>query len=403
MAAAQNQMNITVMLGENSVGPIPGSTEPADALEFYAALAQGAERAKADALFIADVFWPQPHRMVDGTAYLLEPISFLGALAARTSTIGLIGTASTTFSEAYHVARQFSSIDQLSGGRAGWNIATSSLGQEHFNREMPSHSDRYRMARDFVDAVQSYWKQWDPSSEQGSPLLVLAAASDEALDFAGDYVELVPTTWRTIESAQKFRANLRARAKQSGRDPDQIRMQVLVGPIMGDTEQRAKEVQRELLDALDLDQGRTSLERRLNGLDLTGLELDEPIPPELLPESETIEHFGLRSRYELYRHYAVDERRTLRELIEIEAQFGGNWAPVGTPEQIADLLTEWFTEGACDGFVKHYSDQGESWDLFMEGVIPILQQRGIFRREYAESTLRGNLLQGTGSPVALGA
>jgi alkanesulfonate monooxygenase SsuD/methylene tetrahydromethanopterin reductase-like flavin-dependent oxidoreductase (luciferase family) len=390
-------MNLVVMLGEGSRRPAltegSSSLQPPDTLEFFAGLAQAAERAKADSIFIADVFWPElPHR-VDGTPYFLEPISLLGALAARTSAIGLIGTASTTFSEPYHVARQFSSIDQLSNGRAGWNIATSSLGQQHFSKEMPSHSDRYRMARDFVDRVRSYWKRWGASSPQESPVLVLAAASDEARDFGGEYVETVATTWQTIEEAQAFRASVRARAEKFGRNPDAVRVIVLVGAIMGETERQAEEVKRELLDRLDLDKGRSALSRRLNGLDVSEMPLDEPIPPELLPESETVEHFGLRSRYELYRRYAVDERWTLRQLIEMEAQFGGNWAPVGTPEQIADQMTEWFTQGACDGFVKHYTDHGNSFDLFMEGVVPILQDRGIFRREYTEPTLRGNMSQ----------
>jgi alkanesulfonate monooxygenase SsuD/methylene tetrahydromethanopterin reductase-like flavin-dependent oxidoreductase (luciferase family) len=395
-------VNITVMLAEGSMPPVRPLTadgEPADTLAVFADLAQSAERAKADAIFVPDIFRPDPPRMADGAAYLIEPASFLGALAARTSAIGLIGTASTTFSDVYHVAREFSSLDQLSNGRAAWNIATSSMGQELFGRSMPSHSDRYRMAREFVDSVGAYWTRWGPTSAQGAPVLVLAAASDEARDFGGDYVDLVASTWRTIESARAFRSGVRARAQQSGRDPDRIRAQVLVGPIMGATEQRAQEAQREILDAIDWERARVAFQRRLNGLDLSGLDLDEPIPAELLPESEQVEHFGLRSRYELYRHYAVDERRTLRQLLEIEAQFGGNWAPVGTPEQIANLLAEWYLEGACDGFVLHHTHRGDSWELFMEGVIPTLQRRGLFRREYAEPTLRGNLLHETGSPA----
>lgn len=398
--------------------------EEASALPLHADLAACAERGLFDALFVADGLYLDTARMAREPMGLFEPITMLSAMAACTSHIGLLGSMSTTFSEPYNVARQLAALDQLSAGRAGWNIVTSSGGAENYGNEpLPSHSERYRRAGEFVDTVVALWDSWAddailldreggvfadperihpinftgdyfsvagplniPRSPQGRPVLAQAGSSEDGRRFAASRAELVFTAQQTLADSLAFTRDLKARARAAGRDPEKLKVLPGVCPFIGSTEAEARAAVRELGELMDLDMGRMQLQQQLGGVDLTGLDLDRPIPGELLPEVTQVQ--GRQSRYGLFKQLATEEKLTVRELIDMEVASTGHWLTVGTPEQVADQLAERFLAGACDGYVLMPPYLPEGLELFVDHVVPLLQKRGLYRREYAGSTLR---------------
>lgn len=401
--------------------------EQITSLDFHADIAACAERGKMDAIFVADGLFLDTGRMAAEPLGLFEPITMLSAMAARTEHIGLIGSVSTTFSDPYNVARQMASIDHLSGGRAAWNIVTSSGGEVNFGgRPLPSHADRYRRAAEFVDAVVALWDSWAddailadresgvfadpakirtidhvsdhfsitgplniPRSPQGRPVLAQAGSSEDGRRFAAARAELIFTAQQTLPGSVEFYEDMRARVVATGRDPNQVRILPGVSPIIGSTEAEAKAITRELGDLVNLKIGLEQLTQQLGGVDLTGLEPDAPIPPDILPDVETVQ--GRQSRYAVFRQLAIEDKLTLHELVALEVGSTGHWSISGTPEQIADLLAERYLGAGCDGFVLMPAYFPGGLEVFVDHVVPLLQQRGLYRTEYAATTLRGNL------------
>jgi FMN-dependent oxidoreductase (nitrilotriacetate monooxygenase family) len=381
-----------------------------------------AEKGKFDFLFVADSLSinekSSPH-------YLnrFEPLTILSGLAAVTSKIGLVGTLTVSYSEPFNVARQFSSLDHLSGGRAGWNVVTSWLGDTaaNFSRtEHPAHDVRYRIAAEYVDVVQGLWDSWeddahvadkesgqfvDPDklhrldhkgeffqvrgplnikrSPQGQPIIFQAGASDDGRNFASQRADAIFTHAPTFEDGQSYYSDVKARAKGFGRDPEQLFVLPGISTIVGDTDEDAEARYRELARRESLETGFGFLSRTFNDHDFRQYDLDAPFPD--------VAHIGLNSQQSATLRILAEvraEKLTLRQVVERLATPRG--AFVGSPETVANELQRWFENGAADGFVLFEPLPGQL-ELFVEKVIPILQARGLFRDEYEGDTFRENL------------
>jgi FMN-dependent oxidoreductase (nitrilotriacetate monooxygenase family) len=426
-----DQLVLAVLIGGvgNHIGAWrrPGSrVEEKYSLSLFKDVVGWAEAAKLHAVFIADTLRLEPDTLRTQPLAHLEPVTLLSALAAVTEHIGLIGSISTTFSEPFNVARQLASLDHLSGGRAGWNLVTSAWGEENFGRELPSHEERYERAAEFAEVLFELWDSWeadaleldrstgvyaDPDrvrridhvgkhfdvrgplnlarTPQGRPIVAQAGSSGTGQDVAARFADVVFTTGRVSDDdGLAFYESLKARVAAHGRNPDDVKILPGVSPIIGQTEAEAKAVERELNGFIDLDAGRARLSRQLAGTSIDDLQLDEPVPLERLPAVDAVE--GRRSRFGVYRTL-IEERWTLRRLIEWEVSSAGHFVPVGAPEQIADLLVDRFERGTADGFILLPSYLPEGFSLLTDAVVPILQERGVFQTEYAGDTLRENL------------
>jgi FMN-dependent oxidoreductase (nitrilotriacetate monooxygenase family) len=389
----------------------------------YTRLAQIAERGKLDSVFFADSpsLWGDIGRRPSGS---LEPTVVLAALAAATTRIGLIATASTTYNEPYNLARRFASLDHLSGGRAGWNIVTTATvdAARNFNLEaLPGHAARYERAEEFVQVAKKLWDSWDdaailgdkasgrwgdqalvypaahvgkhfqvagalnvPRSPQGHPLLVQAGSSEDGRLFAAAHAEAVFTAQQTLEAAQAFYADIKRRAAAAGRDPDGVLILPGIVPVLGDTEAEARELEAELDRLIVPEYARDQLAGLL-GLDPAELELDRELPPGL-PEEDQVE--GMKSRYTLIVELARRERLTVRQLIGRLGGGRGHRTFTGTAEQVADAIEDWADHGAADGFNIMPAVMPSGLEAFVDRVVPILQERDRFRTEYTGTTLR---------------
>lgn len=395
-------------------------------LDYYASVAKLAESFKLDAVFRADVPYLNPGRIERTAGIGIEPLTLLSAVAAVTRDIGVIGTVSTSFSEPYNVARAFATLDHLSGGRVGWNVVTSAFGERNFGLdELPPQDARYARAAEFVEVARGLWAGWEPDawtldrtsgvfadpakvhalnhrgrffqvegpldiprSPQGEPVLVQAGASGPGRAFAASFAELIFTAAQSIEQARAFRTDVRALAEGAGRAADDLVVLPGVKTIIAESEREADALNRELRDFIDMDAGRADLEKVMGFVDLSGIGLDERIPAERLAFDETA--LGRRqSRPALFRRLALEEGYTVRQLIEEQTLSAGHKIVVGVPEAVADLLEEWYRGGAADGFVVIPAVANAP--AFLEGVVPILQGRGLFRREYETGTLREHL------------
>ncbi|MFE2429225.1 LLM class flavin-dependent oxidoreductase [Streptomyces sp. NPDC059373] len=396
--------------------------ERATDLTYFQELARTAERGKLDSVFLADglALWGQVRYNVLGG---FEPLTLLSALAAVTSRIGLIATVSTTFNEPFHVARKFASLDHISGGRAGWNIVTSGSVNEARNfglAEHPEHSARYDRAREFVDVATKLWDSWEDDapvvdrergiyadagkvraidhagehfrvqgplnvqrSPQGYPLLVQAGSSEDGKEFAAQHAEAVFTAQQTLADGQAFYKDLKSRLPRYGRAPEDLKILPGICPVIGSTEAEAHALEDELTALQIPEYGLAQLSTML-GVDLAGLPLDGPLPE--LPEERDIN--GNKSRFTLVAELARRDGLNLRELIARLGGGRGHRVFAGTPEQIADQLEEWFTQGAADGFNIMPPHLPGGLEDFVDHVVPILQDRGLFRTEYTGRTLR---------------
>ncbi|MFC8526886.1 NtaA/DmoA family FMN-dependent monooxygenase [Nocardia sp. NPDC057227] len=396
--------------GNTRPGEIPpGDTRgPGNPLAHYARLARLAEAATFDLLFAADALGSDAELGAKP-----EPITLFAALAAQTEHIGLVPTVSTTFTAPFNLARQLQSLDHLSGGRAGWNAVTSAIGEHNFgDAPLPAHADRYRQGLEHVSVVTRLWDSWRdgsqqgpidhrgefyrvagplplPRSPQGRPVLFQAGSSADGQDFAARFAEGVYTAQQTLAGAQRFYRSLKAKTAAAGRDPAGLLVLPGVSTTIGGTEAEARALDAELFEAGYSAQSRIGLERHLAGADLSGLGLDDTVPAGLLPPVHAIQ--GRQSRYALFRELAVEEGWTLRQLLELQQRSAGHGRAVGSPEQVAERLIEWFRQGGADGFVIMPGQGPGGVEAFTEQVVPILRRRGVFRTEYESTTLRGNL------------
>ncbi|KJC39579.1 monooxygenase [Bradyrhizobium sp. LTSP849] len=392
-------------------------------ITYYQELAQRAEASKFDAIFFAD-----GPALADNVRYAqrfrFEPITWLAAIAAVTSRIGLIATASTTYTEPYNLARLFASLDHLSRGRAGWNIVTTSAPQAAQNfglPEHPPHHERYERAREYLDVISRLWDSWeddalvnDPASgifadtskihtldhvgkhfrvrgplnisrtPQGRPVYVQAGASDDGRAFAARYAEAIFTAHQTLESARAFYADIKRQARTFDRGPDEIKILPGISPFIGSTQAEADRLQDEFNELIQPEYSLTQL-RQMIGVDLTGYDLDGPVPRHLI---DTASARGVASRFKLVVDIVDREKPTIRQLVQRLAGARGHWVIAGTPEKIADNIQTWFEGGAADGFNVMPPWLPGGIDAFTEHVVPILRKRGLFREEYTGTTLR---------------
>lgn len=391
---------------------------------FYQDLARSAEAAKLDAVFFAD-----GPAQVDNIRYAsrfrLEPLTWLSAIAAATTHIGLIGTASTTYYEPYNLARLYASLDHLSGGRAGWNIVTTAVPQAsaNFNLvEPPNHAERYARAAEFVDVVTKLWDSWEddalladaasglfaddarihpiehvgrhfrvkgalntPRTPQGRPVYVQAGSSDDGRVFAARYAEAIFTAHQTLASAKAFYADIKRQAQALGRNPDHVKILPGISPYIGSTTAEAQRLYEAFNDLIQPDYSLAQL-RQITGVDLSGLPLSAEVPLDALAGAPATKRVA--SRFQLVEDIVRRERPTLRQLIDRLAGARGHYVAVGTPEQIADEIQLWFENGAADGFNVMPPWYPAGFDLFASEVVPLLRKRGLFRHDYTGRTLR---------------
>ena len=392
-------------------------------ITFYQELAKAAEAAKFDAIFFADA--PAlAENIAHAARFRFEPITWFAALAAVTERIGFVATASTTYTQPYNLARQFAALDQLSKGRAGWNIVTTSHPEAARNfglPEHPPHASRYEIAREYVEVVTKLWDSWEddavladpvsgafadpskihpiehagrhfrvkgalntPRPPQGRPVYVQAGSSEDGRDFAARFAEAIFTAHQSVESAREFYTDVKARARALGRPANAIRILPGISPFIGGTEAEAKALEREF-NALIQPEASLAQLYRMIGVDLSGWNLDAPFPLEALPATGD---FGPNSRAQLVRGIVERERPTIRGLIERLAGARGHFVTAGTPEQIADLIETWFRTGAADGFNVMPPWLPGGFEAFASEVVPILRRRGLFREDYEGTTLR---------------
>lgn len=402
--------------------------------EFIKQQALVAERGKFDMLFLADGVSAgyQSTGFEQHSSLSFEPYTLLSGLAAVTSKIGVVGTVSTTFNEPFNVARKFASLDHLSGGRAGWNVVTSA-GLEAANnfglKDEPTHAQRYKRAEEFVDVTKKLWDSWEDDAVvydkehgqyvnrekvhqvnyegqflsvtgplniarpiQGYPVVVQAGSSEAGKELAAHTAEVIFTAWQTLEEAQAFYSDVKSRLAKYGRHPDKLKIMPGVYPIVGKTIEEAQAKRQQLLDLIPESLGVALLSQQL-GVDLSSYPVDKPLPK--LPDISEIN--GMKSRFQLIKDLAKREQLTIRQLYQHIAGARGHREIIGTPEQIADQLQEWFEQGAADGFNIMPPTFPDGLNDFVDLVIPELQKRGIFRTEYEGSTLREHL--GLAKPI----
>jgi FMN-dependent oxidoreductase (nitrilotriacetate monooxygenase family) len=392
-------------------------------VEHYQQLARTAERGKLDSIFFADspVLFGEVGRRPAGK---LEPTVLLTAIAGATERIGLIATASTTYNEPFNLARRFASVDWVSGGRAGWNVVTTAGPDAARNfgiDDQPAHAARYERAAEFIEVAQKLWDSWEddavladkvegvwgdstrirtidhegkhfkvrgplnvPRSPQGHPLIVQAGSSEDGKNLAARYAEAVFTAHQTLLDAQAFYADLKARTAAVGRAPEGIKILPGIVPVIGDTEEEALRLERELDQLIKPEYARLQLAKTLR-VAPDDLPLDRELPDDL-PNEDEIE--GAKSRYTLIVALARREKLTVRELIGRLGGGRGHRTFTGTPVQVADAIQEWFESGAADGFNIMPPVLPSGLEAFVDHVVPILQGRGLFRTEYTGRTLR---------------
>lgn len=388
--------------------------------------AETLERGCIDAFFMADhlavLNMPMDALKRSATVTSFEPMTLLSALAMVTRRLGLIATGSTTYDEPYHVARRFASLDHLSGGRAGWNVVTTSNPDASRNfgfEEHLDHAERYARAREFFDVVTGLWDSWaddafirdvahgiyfDPAKlhvldhkgkylsvrgplnigrpVQGWPVIVQAGASEAGRQLAAETAEAVFTAQGSLEAGRSFYADVKGRMEKLGRNPDHMRILPGCMIYVGDSLEEAQ-AKRATLDALvHYDSAIAALSIAL-GHDASGFDPDAPLPE--IPESN-----ASKSGRERAINLARREKMTVRQLAQRLGGHGG-LAMLGTPKMIADQMEEWLVTRGSDGFTLQFPYLPQGLDDFVDRVVPELQRRGLFRRDYEGATLRENL------------
>jgi alkanesulfonate monooxygenase len=390
-------------------------------------LAQTLERGKFDAFFMADhmavLNMPTKALKRSHTATSFEPFTLLSALSQVTERLGLAATASTTFDAPYHIARRFASLDHISGGRAAWNVVTTSNPDAALNFGMDEHMEhgqRYRRAREFYDVVTGLWDSWaddafirdvengiyfDPEKMhvldhkgeflsvrgplniarpiQGWPVIVQAGASESGRQLAAETAEAVFTSQASLAIGQAFYKDVKGRAEKLGRSRDHMKILPAAFAVVGDTLEEAQRKRDKLDSLVHPDSGLASLSIAL-GTDASSFDLDGPLPDDI-PETN-----ASKSGRERTIEMARNENLTVRQLAQ---RVGGRTGLsfIGTPKMIADQMEEWLVTEGSDGFTMQFPFLPMGLDDFVNQVIPELQRRGIFRTEYEGKTLRENL------------
>lgn len=391
---------------------------------FYTRQAQRAEAGKFDFVFIADGLFIN-EKSIPHFLNRFEPLTILSALAAVTSRIGLVGTVSTSYSEPFTVSRQLASLDHISGGRAGWNVVTSPLEGSALNYgktidEHPGHAKRYRIAAEYLQVAKGLWDSWeddafirdketgvffDPKkmhalhhkgeffsvqgplnisrSRQGHPVIFQAGSSEAGKSFAARSADAIFTGHVTLADARQFYQDVKSRAEAAGRNPDELLILPGIAPIIGQTEEEAEQKYQELANLVSVEQALAYLGRYYDHHDFSVYPLDEPFP-----DLGDVGKNSFQSTTERIKRDAKKNNLTLRQVALQEATPRPLF--MGTPQKVADMAQEWFEERGADGFIVSSSIPYALHD-FIEQVVPLLQERGLFRTEYEADTLRGHL------------
>ena len=393
----------------------------------YQRFVRSLERGRFDAFFMADhlavMNMPMAALKRSATVTSFDPLTLLPALAVVTEHLGLIATASTTYNDPYHVARKFASLDHISGGRAGWNVVTSANPQEarNFGREQHlEHGERYRRAREFFDVVTGLWDSWaddafirdveagvyfDPDKMhvldhtgphlsvrgplnvarpiQGWPVIVQAGASEAGRQLAAETAEVVFSSPNTLDDGQRYYADVKGRMEACGRSPDQLKILPGAFVVVGDSLAEARAKKTTLDSLVHPDSGIATLSVLL-GHDVSGFELDGPLPD--IPDSN-----ASKSGRQKLVSMARRDKMTVRQLAQYVGGSFSSLELIGTPRTIADQMEEWLLDRGCDGFNVMFPYLPGGLDDFVDRVVPELQRRELFRREYEGPTLRDNL------------
>jgi N-acetyl-S-(2-succino)cysteine monooxygenase len=383
-----------------------------------------AERGLLDAVFFAD----SPGLAVFRARYFpqvgFDPLEILAALSRSTTRIGLIATASTTYSAPYDLARRLSTIDHLSGGRAGWNIVTTRYAGAAGNFGLAAHPDpaeRYARAAEFIEVVTRLWDSWDaaavladqdtgrwadtglirpadfhgrffdvsgaltlPRSPQGRPAFAQAGSSGPGIELAGQSADLVFTAQPDIAAGRAFRDSVRAAARRHGRDPGDVLVLPGVAFVLGSTEAEARALRSELEDRVDPEFRWRNLAHNA-GLDAGLIDPDKPLSEAALAKASRT------SRTDEIARRGRETGKTFRELAAELTGLPGGLEFTGTPEQLAGLIEQWLAAGAADGFTLQPATLPGALRQFTDHVVPLLQARGLHRTEYTATTLRGHL------------
>jgi FMN-dependent oxidoreductase (nitrilotriacetate monooxygenase family) len=396
----------------------PGALDSFQDFRAIQKIGEIAERGRFDLIFMGD------NLNADLTAHpsytlRLEPLTMLAALSTSTKHIGLGATVSTTYSDPFSVARMFASLDHISGGRAAWNAVTTSnpaVGA-NFGTVHPDHARRYEMAGEFLDVVKGLWDCWDDDAivadkasglyidpakvraldhegaffkvkgpvnigraPQGHPVVLQAGGSEPGVNLAARTADVVFSVVQDLDEAKAAYASLKNRLPLFGRTAEQVTVLPGVMPVVGRTDREARDKLNTLQGFIGSGNALGVLSERF-GFDFSACDLDGPIPE--LPAADTYHSF---TRVLLAK--ARREQMSLRDLYSLTAAARGHWVLCGSPETIADTLQQWFEEGAADGFNIMPPYFNEGFDDFVDLVVPILQERGLFRREYTGPTLR---------------
>lgn len=390
--------------------------------ELYKKWVQKAEEGKFDLIFIADGLYIND-KSIPHFLNRFEPLTILSALAAVSKNIGLVGTLSTSYSEPFTVARQFGSLDVISGGRAGWNVVTSPLEGSALNyskKEHPDHGKRYRIATEYLEVTRGLWDSWeddafvrdkekgvffDPQkmhalnhegeffsvkgplniarSKQGQPVVFQAGSSDVGKNYASKEADAIFTGHDTLAEAQEFYRDVKERIVSFGRNPEDVLIFPGIGPILGDTPEEAEQKYQEVASLVTVENALNYLGRFFEQHDFSQYPLDEPFP-----ELGELGRNSFQSGTDKIKKDAKEKGLTLREVALQSATPRSSF--IGTPLQVADQIQTWFESGAADGFMLAAAVPN-GIEEFVDLVVPILQERGLFRTEYESDTLRGNL------------
>lgn len=394
-------------------------------IDYFQRLARIAEAAKIDAVFLGD--GPALRGEIEeapGTG--IDPLVLLGNLAAVTSRLGVVITSSTTYNSPYNLARRFQALDHVTKGRAAVNLVTTGTPAAAANFGLTDHPDketRYRRAWEFLDVITRLWDSWEPGwlvadkttgryadtdrihridhegeffsvagplpvapGPQGRPVIVQAGGSEGGLKLAGDFADVVFTVAQTQAKAIAFRTDIRQRAAAAGRHPDDVKISLGVVVLVAATEEEARQRERALYAQLPIERLTAALLGNL-GLPAGSFGPDDPITAADLPD--TIPTGAFSTGFSVSTRALIAEGpRTPRELIQQGAGGSGHRLLVGSAEQVADDLADWFAAGTADGFTVMPAETAVDLENFATLVVPILQERGLFQTEYSAPTLR---------------
>jgi FMN-dependent oxidoreductase (nitrilotriacetate monooxygenase family) len=400
-------------------------SNPADAsvnLQFYIDIARKAEANGIAFAFVADGLYIN-EKSIPHFLNRFEPITILSALATATSKIGLAGTLSTSYSDPFTVARQFASLDLISGGRAGWNVVTSPLegSGRNYGRAHPDHALRYKIADEYLEVAQGLWDSWDEDafprdrasgeffdkdkfrrldhkgrffqiegplniqrSPQGQPVIFQAGASDDGIGLAGKYADAVFTPSPSLEETRAFTQKVKNAAIAHGRSASDVKIFPGIAPIVGRTAEEAEAKYQQIAALADIDEALAYLGRFFDHHDFSQYPLDAPFP-----ELGELGANSFKSGTDKIKRDARERGLTLRQVAQESVSPRTRFT--GTGEQVADELIRWFDAGANDGFILGFPVQTQGLDDFVELVLPVLEARGYYRRELTGETLRDHL------------